>query len=60
LVGFVIGIAAFILLFLLLKARLSVVRSGLGALAFVLFFGSFVRPAHTSIPDWPPARRCGR
>ena len=39
LVGFVIGIAAFIFLFLLLKARISVVRSGLGALAFVLFLG---------------------
>ena len=39
LVGFVIGIAAFIFLFLLLKARVSVVRSSLGALAFVLFLG---------------------
>ena len=39
LVGFVIVIAGFIFLFLLLKARISVVRSGLGALAFVLFLG---------------------
>ena len=39
LVGFVIGIAGFIFLFLVLKARLSFVRSSLGALAFVFFLG---------------------
>ena len=39
LVGFVIGIAGFIFLFLLLKARLSVIKSGLGALAFLVFLG---------------------
>ncbi len=37
--GFVIGIALFIFLFLLVKARTSIVKSLIGALAFVLFLG---------------------
>ena len=39
LVGFVVGIAGFYLSILLLKARLSVIKSGLGALAFLVFLG---------------------
>ena len=39
LVGFVIGIAGFILIFLLIKARLSLLKSTSGALLFVIFLG---------------------
>ncbi len=39
LVGFVIGIAGFILIFLLIKARLSPLKSTSGALLFVIFLG---------------------
>lgn len=38
-VGFVLGSGIFIFLFLLLKARLNAVKSGLGAFAFILVLG---------------------
>lgn len=39
LVGFVVGISGFIFLFLLVKARLTPIKAGLGAIAFVVFLG---------------------